>query len=50
MKTKKILAALSASAMALTMTGLTSFAAGLDEDPDEVVEEEVIEEAEIIED
>ena len=49
MKTKKILAALAASAMSLTMTGLTSFAAGLEEDVEEVTEEEVTEE-EVIED
>lgn len=51
MKTRKILAALAASALALTMTGLTAFAAGQEDDAEEVtevVEEEIIEE-EIIE-
>lgn len=40
MKTKKIFAALAACAMAVAVTGVTSFAAPLDEEPEEVVDEE----------
>ncbi len=48
---KKFLAALAASAMALSMMGVSAFAEGLEDDPeilDDVTETEVVEETEIL--
>lgn len=51
MKIKKILAALAASAMAVTMMGVTSYAAGEEAEEDVIVDdEEIVEDEEIADD